>query len=267
MNAASQPSLPATVEIFPVEGEPRVRDIDLAQRLGFDRPRDIRKLIERNRAELESFGTCATVARVVKGARGSTEATEYWLNEEQGLLVATLSKTDLAAAVRAMLIKVFVAYRRGHLAPTSGSNANARETRLQFNQHLATAKLLGLTGNQAVLAASRVTKAAVGFDVLAEMGVTHIVAPQNDYLINVTTIGQRLGGLSAIAVNNMLASAGLQIGATDDKGRKHWRPTPAGERLGAVMTDVNRTNGTGTARQLLWSSSIVDHLRNLNGEG
>lgn len=70
-----------------VNDQPRARDITIAQRLGFKRPRDIRKLIERNLIELERYGTCATVARVSKGKRGSTSFTEYWLNEEQALLL------------------------------------------------------------------------------------------------------------------------------------------------------------------------------------
>jgi len=35
-----------------------------------ERPRDIRTLIERNLEELQRFGTCATVARVIRGIYG-----------------------------------------------------------------------------------------------------------------------------------------------------------------------------------------------------
>lgn len=101
----------ADVELTVFDGDPRALDLDIAKRLGFGRPRDIRKLIERNRSELERFGTCATVARVVRG----NDVTEFWLNEEQALLVAALSDAERAPEVRHMLIKVFVAWRRGHL--------------------------------------------------------------------------------------------------------------------------------------------------------
>lgn len=96
------------------DGDPRARDLDIAERLGFERPRDIRKLIDRNKSEIEQFGICATVAQNHKGGRGRP-ATEYWLNEEQALLIAALSDAEKAPAVRHMLIKVFVAWRRGHL--------------------------------------------------------------------------------------------------------------------------------------------------------
>lgn len=98
-----------------VEGEPRVHDLMLAERLEFDRPRDIRKLIERNLPALEKHGTtCATVAHV----RGN-ETTEYWLNEAQALLICTKSNTAIAEEVTGEVIKVFIAWRHGELAPAS----------------------------------------------------------------------------------------------------------------------------------------------------
>ncbi len=63
---------------------PRIRDIELAERLGFERPRDIRKLIERHLSMLEEFGTCATVAHVVRG----NPSTEYLLNKRQAVYIA-----------------------------------------------------------------------------------------------------------------------------------------------------------------------------------
>ncbi|MEH3109003.1 MAG: hypothetical protein PGN22_02730 [Agrobacterium cavarae] len=104
----------ADIELSLIENEPRALDLDLAKRLGFSRPRDIRKLIERNLPELQRFGVCATVART-SSAKGGRPTDEYWLNEEQSLLTAVLSDTDNAAEVRFMIIKVFVAWRKGHL--------------------------------------------------------------------------------------------------------------------------------------------------------
>lgn len=116
-------ALPA-IELVEIDGEPRTRDIDIAERLGFERPRDIRKLIERNLAEIEGFGVCATVART-SDERGGRPATEYWLTEEQALLVASKSDAPNAAQVRHMVIKVFVAWRRGHLVPALPTTAEA----------------------------------------------------------------------------------------------------------------------------------------------
>lgn len=65
-------------------------------------------------AELERFGVCATVAQT-SGPKGGRPSKEYWLNEEQALSISAASDAQNAAKVRHMLIKVFVAWRRGQL--------------------------------------------------------------------------------------------------------------------------------------------------------
>ncbi len=99
------------------EDEPRIRDIVLGKKLGMARPRDIRKLIERHMDTLTRFGTCATVARVSKGARGAATATEYLLNEEQAVYLVTQSDAPNALETKVAVVKVFVAWRHGHLVP------------------------------------------------------------------------------------------------------------------------------------------------------
>lgn len=110
------PANEITVSPFAVtvlDDEPRVRDLDLAERLGFSRPRAIRQMIERNRAELEAYGPLATL----RGKSRGQDFTEYYPNEEQSLLISTLSNTPAASAVRRALITTFVALRRGQAAP------------------------------------------------------------------------------------------------------------------------------------------------------
>lgn len=98
------------------EGEPRARDVDVGEKLGFERPRAIRQIISRNLAEIEALGPAPRrVALLTRPQGGSVEVEEFWLNEEQALLVAVLSKAPRAAEVRSMLIRVFVAWRRGHI--------------------------------------------------------------------------------------------------------------------------------------------------------
>jgi hypothetical protein len=89
--------------------------VDIAERLGFSRPRKVRELIERYRSELEAFGPL-TPHRGAKMGRGRPEE-GFLLNEEQALLVASVSNALNAPAVRSMLIRTFVAWRRGHLEP------------------------------------------------------------------------------------------------------------------------------------------------------
>lgn len=110
--AANDPLPAYQFGLAEIDGEPRVRDLDLAERLGFERPRKIRELIERNRAEIEAMGVCPAVGQT-HGPKGGRPAKEFYLNEEQALLVAVLSNAPQAPTVRTMLIRTFVAYRRG----------------------------------------------------------------------------------------------------------------------------------------------------------
>jgi hypothetical protein len=94
-----------------VNHEPRVRDLDVAERLGMADPHKIRPLIEANKTELESYGVISA-QRAENTGRGRP-GTEYWLNEAQALLLCTFSRTEKAAAVRRALIETFMAFRRG----------------------------------------------------------------------------------------------------------------------------------------------------------
>lgn len=248
------------VRLSEIDGEPRARDTDIAQRLGFERPRDIRKLIERKMQEMQTFGTCATVARVVRG----NAVTEYWLNEEQALLIASVSDAERAPEVRAMLIRVFVAFRRGHLAPVvkPAGPAEVREARLTFKHYIGIAKMVGVTGNQAVLAANRATVNALGVNCLANLGITHLDAPQNEALLTPTEVGAKLGGVTARDTNRILSSRGAQIAHRRPNGDLFYEPTPLGLEWGAVMQDTGKRHGDGSpVRQLKWASGVVDKLR------
>ena|GEM_PF-2433800 len=94
--------------------EPRIRDARLGERLGFDRARKVRDLIERNIKELQAYGAAPRRGALVKRPQGGTiNVQEYWLNEAQSLLLCMFARTDKAAEVRQELISVFLAVRHG----------------------------------------------------------------------------------------------------------------------------------------------------------
>lgn len=93
--------------------EPRILDLRLAVRLGYDRPSDIRELVGRNVEELRSYGDIFRTVRKNPGPGRPGKA--YWLNEGQALLICMFSRTPRAAAVRREVITVFMAWRRGTL--------------------------------------------------------------------------------------------------------------------------------------------------------
>lgn len=99
------------------EGEPRVRDVDLAQRAGMANARDIRSHIKTHREELEEHG-----ALVVRRQRRRTqmpggnafrevEVDEFWLNESQACALVMLLRTPKARELRVAVVRAFMAAR------------------------------------------------------------------------------------------------------------------------------------------------------------
>jgi phage regulator Rha-like protein len=104
-----------TLTLTPINGEPRVHDLHLAERLGFAEPRAIRKIIKRNEAKLLSFGTRSTVSRVTVTGQPSEE---YYLNQRQAIFICMKSETERAFDVQVEIVRVFDAYLNGELKPS-----------------------------------------------------------------------------------------------------------------------------------------------------
>ena len=100
--------------------EPRVRDAELAARVGMAEPRKVRRVIAKHRTELEAHGAIdmrARRARISKPNGGFELRTisECWLNEPQAMALVAHLRTPKALELRIALVKVFVAVRRGQL--------------------------------------------------------------------------------------------------------------------------------------------------------
>jgi hypothetical protein len=96
--------------------EPRIRDIDLAERLEFSRPRDIRKLIRSlaTAGKLNDLHHRDAAARA-DGQVAARPEREYWLTEAQALKVVAKSETAKADAILDEVIRVFILARKGLL--------------------------------------------------------------------------------------------------------------------------------------------------------
>lgn len=103
-----------TLSLTPINGEPRVKDLTLADKLGFSDQYMIRKLIKRNEVKLLSFGILSTVETIHKGAGRPTA--EFYLNQKQAIFICMKSETDRAFDVQAEIVRVFDAYLNGTLA-------------------------------------------------------------------------------------------------------------------------------------------------------
>jgi hypothetical protein len=112
-----QDGLLSGLDVREIDGELRVRDVDLARNLlEMAQPLNIRQTIKANIEEIQGLGTVHALREPSTSGNGtSQDSTIYWLNEEQALLLTVLSRTPKGREARAVLIKTFVAYRRGDL--------------------------------------------------------------------------------------------------------------------------------------------------------
>lgn len=101
-----------------VEGEPYWLDLDLGKWLGFEQPRDIRKLIQRHDANLLKTGICATVAQINDGP--GRPATENWLSFPSCLYLCAKSQTEKANEVTLAMVQFIDHYRRGEVISQMG---------------------------------------------------------------------------------------------------------------------------------------------------
>lgn len=242
-----------------VEGEARILDTDLAARLAFERPRDIRKLIERHLPALRELGVCATVEQT-SGPAGGRPGEAFYLNKKQAVFITAKSETARATEITIEVIQRFDDYENGRVAPPAPRLTGTRNVRSTFKDFHAIAKLAGFVGNQAALAANRATVTLTGVDPLAIMEAKHLTSEVQEELLNATAIGARLEGLSAQAVNLRLLNCGLH---TREPGSKTvvWVPTEKGKPFG-LWQDTSKRHGDGTPiRQWKWLASVIEHIR------
>ncbi|MDF2620437.1 MAG: 43, APCd gp43 [Xanthobacteraceae bacterium] len=188
--------------------------------------------------------------------------------EHGALRHAKLLESSKAWEVFGKLEETYFAVRAA-AAPVTGPERFkiARENRLQFERHLSWARVMGLSGAHAMLAANRATIIATGHDTLGALGVLSAPDAVQEIVVIPTAIGEKLGGLSAQAVNSHLAAMGLQEREPLHKGKWRWKLTQAGLDAGGRYDVQSRSNNTGTARFIEWPLSVVDSVRTfLKGE-
>lgn len=109
--------------LTPIDGEPRVHDLNLAKKLGFADQYMIRKLIKRNEDKLLKFGILSMVETIHQGAGRPTA--EFYLNQKQALFICMKSETERAFEVQAEIVRVFDAYLKGELVPSPAATPTA----------------------------------------------------------------------------------------------------------------------------------------------
>jgi phage antirepressor YoqD-like protein len=148
---SSSPGRELVIQAF--ENEPRILDTDLAERLGFAQPINIRKMIRRHKGALAAMGTVSTVETVNRGQK----AVEFFLNRKQSIFITAKSGTPTATDITIEVIEKFDAYQRGAKPPAAidfSSNAALLALANDLTQAMLAdrAKMVALTSQNAVLA-------------------------------------------------------------------------------------------------------------------
>ena len=122
------------------------------------------------------------------------------------------------------------------------------------------AKFFGLEGNQALLSANQAVERQHGVNLMNSVGITHLLADQQDILLTTTDVGKRLG-LTRTETYPFLEKHELVKGFRDQKDRQQWELTDEGKRFG-IYQDTGKKQKDGTPiRQIKWNSLVVDSLK------
>lgn len=97
-----------------IAGEPRVQDLDLAERLQMSNKYKMRTLIAQHRQELDLHGEL--VIRKTEEKANGRPGRAFYLNEAQALTVCALARTPIAADMRRVIIQGFVQWRKERAA-------------------------------------------------------------------------------------------------------------------------------------------------------
>lgn len=161
------------------DGQPRIPDDNLAERCGYARPREIRTRIKRleKDGELPGLRFRCTVQRNEKRGRGRSAPGQYHLTEEEALIVVMGCETAIARRVRREVIRVFMAWRAGTLAPVSHALTPqvdaARFEALQEQVMLLTARISELSGGTILPSTHRQLRSEVRILAQLERAVRH----------------------------------------------------------------------------------------------
>jgi hypothetical protein len=107
------------ISLHEVEGEPRIKDLDLATRLGFADPRMIRCLITRYSPALAELGV-SVIMTETSGSQGGRPSNVHYLNRKQAIFITAKSETADATAITIEIIERFDAYEKSATSAESG---------------------------------------------------------------------------------------------------------------------------------------------------
>lgn len=238
-------------ELHVHNGEPMVRDLELAEKLGYERPRRIRELIKvmLERSQIDPSLVCPRQRQTPGGGRPSLE---YYLSEKAALKVITKSETLNADKITDQMIDVFIDARKGE--PTQ---RHIDPVILQFKQATAIVKstlqigkLFGTDAAMCNAVAAKRVQSLVGVDVTPLLTNNSVA----DVPMTATALGALIG-LSCVAMNKALEADGMQ--AKNATGG--WTETDKAKEF-CTNNPYQSKYSSRTGYQLLWFKSVLDEI-------
>ena len=235
------------------KGEPMIRDLDLALRLEYERPRDIRKLVKRmiERGQLKQDQVCAKIGQTSE--LGGRPSTEYFLGEAAALMVATRSNTEKAYQITDEIIHVFIDARRGKPEEKAKPRSvdpvlqKTRQADALLSFYLKAGKKLGTDDAMSRAIAVEQVRSTVGLDLKPLLAHNTV----EEAPVTPTELG-KAHGLSGVKMNAKLEEAGLQ-----KKVGKSWEPTDKAKEH-CTINPFKSEHSDHSGYQLKWYPRVLE---------
>lgn len=124
------------------------------------------------------------------------------------------------------------------------------------------AEAFGLEGNQALLSANAMVRAAIGVDLMEMSGVKRLANDAQELNYTATELGSKFG-MSAQEMNKLLEKCGLQRHAEYTKGKKRWELLPDGRPFAVIVDTAKKHSDGKPVQQILWKEGVLDLLKRL----
>lgn len=240
-----------------IDGEPMIEDMELAVRLEYSQPRDIRKIIKRmiDAGNIKPTDYRATVARVNGG-----DANIYHLTEAAALLVTTRSETQKAAEITRQVIDVFIEYRKGTLSktatvPRASAPSPVTASKNMLADFLEVSEMLGMDAPMARAVSVEEVRELGGMDFSRFL----IGNKVDEEPLTPSALGKMVK-MSGQKVNRLLSEAGFQFKEGGD-----WKLLDAGRDYGTVVPFKSRSSDH-SGYQIKWYPKVLKAL-GLNAPG
>lgn len=124
------------------------------------------------------------------------------------------------------------------------------------------ARALGLDQNAAAIGANQLVHKITGQNLLKEFGSVHLVAEHQDTQWFTPTELSAQAKLSAVKLNQLLASAGFQV-----RRGKVWELLDAGRPFARLFDTGKKHNSGVPVQQVKWSPAVIEAARRAGGSG